>query len=62
VQKKKQRIRGHSSFLENYPLSDFGVMYETHTHTHIWFTIFVGNLQRRNGFYNVQTVYFIPLH
>jgi len=33
----------------------------THTHTciHVWFTIFVGTLDRRNAFYTVQTVYAI---
>jgi len=46
----------------NYPPKNPPPNTHTHTHTHVWFTIFVGTPHRRDGFYTVQTVYFIPLH
>ncbi len=34
----------------------------THTHTHIVFPCFMGTFHRCNGFYTVQTVFYIALH
>jgi len=43
---------------------NYSNIYKTqeNTHTHIGFPCFMGTYHRRNGFYTLQTVYYIPIH